>query len=222
MKYRNLEGQVFGRLTVKSYAGSIGSAQHATWKCECECGGYVVARGAYLRQGRIVSCGCRRKETQYPARPLPAGVTKTRGYRIWYGMKRRCEQPSKKDHLYMGKGIKICDRWQDPLAFLEDMGQPPKGTSIDRIDGSKGYSPENCRWATPKVQANNTSANTRIAFDGRIMTIAEWAELLGIKANTLTYRIRRGWSIADALTRNVQQARRMAWNTPALEPAPRH
>lgn len=203
MKYRDLAGQVFGRLTVKSHAGSIGSAQHAAWSCECECGGFVVVRGAYLRQGRIVSCGCRKRETQYPSLPLPMGLTKTRGYRIWDGMKRRCEQPTKKQHLYMGKGIKVCERWQDPLAFLADMGQPPAGASIDRIDGDKDYSPENCRWATPKAQANNSAANVRLAFDGRTMTISEWAESTGIKANTLVYRIRRGWSVADALTRHV-------------------
>ena len=203
MKYLDMTGKVFGRLTVKAYGGSRGSAKHAAWYCDCTCGTTdVIVRGAYLRQGRIVSCGCRAEETKYPrVSEIPSEMKKTRWYSIWCGMRTRCKnENNKKAHLYAKKGIRVCERWNDPMAFLEDMGQPPPRASIDRIDGNKGYEPDNCRWATSKQQANNCASNLKLSFSGETKNLSEWAASAGIKANTLGYRIRRGWGIERALT----------------------
>jgi hypothetical protein len=116
-------------------------------------------------------------------------------------MNGRCKVGNKwaKPHLYVGKGITVCDRWKDFLFFLEDMGEAPDGHSIDRINGNKGYEPGNCRWATPKIQANNMSSNHVIEYKGQSQTLQTWADQIGIRSNTLLYRLKRGWSVERAM-----------------------
>lgn len=116
----------------------------------------------------------------------------------------RCSDASfgKTRKLYYEKGIRVCERWMKFENFLEDMGIPKKHQSIDRKDGGKGYEPRNCRWADDKAQANNTSANLIITLNGVSLTASEWSDKTGIKANTIVYRIRRGWNADRALEKN--------------------
>jgi hypothetical protein len=197
---KDITGLKFGNLTVvsreKNNAGGT-----AMWLCVCDCGEKRIVEGTGLRAGRNKSCGCkspRFKSTKFPDHPLK----QTRTYKIWYGMQRRCyEAKSEKEKkLYANKGIIVCDRWIESFDnFLNDMGKAPLRHSIDRIDGNKGYSPENCRWATAKIQANNTSSNRIITAKGRTMTLSQWGEATGQKPNTILTRLRRGWSVERAL-----------------------
>jgi hypothetical protein len=133
----------------------------------------------------------------------------SRTYRVWAGIRTRCVNP--KDTAYQnygGRGITICDRWKDSYEnFLEDMGERPgKEYSIDRIDNEKGYSPDNCKWATRKEQHRNTRRNVWIEFNGQRKVASDWAAEYGISATTLKYRIfKAGWDVEKALTTPTKQ-----------------
>ena len=105
-------------------------------------------------------------------------------------MKQRCLNPNSKRYpRYGGRGITICTRWLDFANFLEDMGEVPEGKSIDRINNDGNYEPSNCRWATKYEQANNTSRNRTYSYLGKTLTIAQWAEALGLSYKTLISRL---------------------------------
>lgn len=114
----------------------------------------------------------------------------------------RCHNPKATGYEnWGGRGIHVCERWrEDFYNFLEDMGSRPVGMTLDRIDNNAGYYKENCRWVTQKEQCNNTSKNIWLEHNGTKKTITQWAESMGMKVNTLQYRLYRGWSIERALT----------------------
>lgn len=132
------------------------------------------------------------------------GLCNTRLYSIWQTMKQRCGNPKRSNYKYYGKkGITVCEEWQNSfLAFREwaiNNGYSDRLT-IDRIDLHKGYSPENCRWATPKQQQNNISTNRKLSYYGETHTVMQWAEKYNISANMIYKRIYRGWDVERALT----------------------
>jgi hypothetical protein len=125
----------------------------------------------------------------------------------------RCNSPGNTGFArYGGAGIKICARWRKFENFYADMGERPEGKTLDRIDGSKGYEPGNCRWATRAEQANNTRTNRRLSFQGRTQTLTQWAVELGVRAPSLQARLHRGWSAERALTTPMGPARRTKLN----------
>lgn len=207
-----MTGSVFGALTVTGREKNLSDGT-AVWKCICECGEIRVIPGNSLRAGRNKSCGCRSPRFT-SERTKKHGMSLSRIYGIWLGMIARCSETStgKARKLYYDKGIRVCERWLKFENFLEDMGTPEQHQSIDRKDGSKGYEPENCRWADGKVQANNTSRNLIITLNGISLTASEWSDKTGIKANTIVYRIRRGWTPDRALEKtptNIWTKRKM-------------
>jgi hypothetical protein len=121
-------------------------------------------------------------------------------------MTQRCTNSNHDSYpRYGGRGIEICERWRLFENFLADMGQPPSNEhTLDRIDGSLGYSPENCRWASSIEQANNTSRNRWLTFNGVVRTVAQWAMELGCRPQLIDQRLRRGWSVERALGGHVQ------------------
>lgn len=109
-------------------------------------------------------------------------------------MRRRCNNPRELEyHNYGGRGITVCDEWQNFENFYKDMGDPPLGMSIDRIDNNKGYYPENCRWANAATQSNNKRNTIHITFDGKTKTISDWSKEKGVKTDIIRYRLRKGW-----------------------------
>ena len=126
-------------------------------------------------------------------------------YHAWTSMRERCESPTCRSWLgYGGRGIKICLRWKEFPNFLADMGPKPTGKSLDRINNEGNYEPSNCRWATPKEQANNIRTNNLISFNGVTQSLSLWAEAVGIKRTTLRMRLTKsGWSIEKTLTTKV-------------------
>lgn len=149
----DITGQKFGRLTVTGKSARL-SLAGALWECSCDCGGVTVANSLKLRTGKTQSCGCYRKEI---LDQTTHGLSnKSRTYRTWKEMRNRCNNPNADNwKWYGGRGIKIYPQWDDYLVFLADMGERPKGKTLDRKDGDLDYSPENCRWATAKEQAVN-------------------------------------------------------------------
>lgn len=119
-----------------------------------------------------------KKRTEYH------GFYHTKFHNSWRSMKARCNGTSgnQSNRKYHDKGIRYCEKWETFFGFKEDMFDSYiEGYSIDRIDNSKGYTKENCRWATAKQQANNISTNVKLLFNGEIKTLSEWSDFLGIK-----------------------------------------
>lgn len=127
-------------------------------------------------------------------------------HKTWEGMRQRCLNPkSPSFERYGGRGITICPEWvTDFEQFCEDMGPRPKSCTLDRIDNNKGYSPDNCRWATPIMQANNTTRNVYVTYNNQTLTVIEWTRLLGLKETTLRVRLERGWSLERALFKSPE------------------
>jgi hypothetical protein len=110
-------------------------------------------------------------------------------------MRSRCNNPNVPAFPnYGGRGIKVCARWDDFPNFLADMGEPPPGMSIDKIDNNRGYSPENCRWLSMADQNRNCRDNVYLTVRGETKCLSEWARSSGISQQTLSRRMAKGWT----------------------------
>lgn len=126
----------------------------------------------------------------------------TRVWRIWRGMRDRCNNPKNRAYpAYGGRGITVCERWQSLANFKADMGDPPAGLTLDRIDNDKGYSPENCRWATPLEQSRNRRSVRILTLNGETLPLPTWADRAGLTVRQLRQRLDAGWDLARALAR---------------------
>ena len=197
--FKNLTGKRFGRLLVTGCTGKKNRAGNYLWLCQCDCGNEVIRDNRLLSTGRTKSCGCLRSETVRKLRTVhgyAVGATHNPTYTSWKQMTQRCfNNRSRKHSEYGARGIKVCESWRNFGNFLADMGERPAGRTIDRIDNNGNYEPGNCRWATVEQQNNNVW----IEFRGEKRTITQWARRIGIRRTALSHRLRRGWSINEAL-----------------------
>lgn len=199
----DLTGQRYGKLTATFFAGKNKHGQ-TQWLCRCDCGYKTVVTTGHLRSGHTKSCGCAAIETARKNHTTH-GMGKTRLYRIWSNIKSRCENPGSSVYeRYGGRGITVCDEWRDSFQSFKDWAEEngyKDNLTIDRIDNNGEYSPENCRWATPKEQGNNKRNNHLIEINGETKTLSQWCDLYGLSSDLVKQRINKlGWSPLMAFT----------------------
>ena len=187
-------GHKFSRWTVLQRVTN-GHAGQTRWLCRCECGTKKTVMAGNLTRRISESCGCLSRE-----RNTKHGMTNTRLHRVWRSLRERCNNPRSRDYpKYGGRGIKVCNRWNDFENFAADMGERPSDRlSIDRINNHGHYEPGNCRWATTKQQLRNTRQNRLLTFCGETRPLIEWSEITGVAVERLRSRIKRGWPVERA------------------------
>lgn len=192
----DLTGKMFGRWTVLREDGRKQMGGHndrkVMWLCHCECGIERSVQAGNLLSGLTKSCGCLNLEL-CKSRATTHGMSDTREFKNWLLMIDRCtNKNNKRWNRYGGRGIKVCARWLDFSLFYADMGNKPKGLTIERINNDGNYEPGNCRWATPTEQQRNKRSNRILEAFGRKQILAEWERELGMSASLLHYHLRSG------------------------------
>ena len=184
----NLQGKVFGRLTVIKRAGTDKNG-HVLWLCKCSCGTEKVIPSSPLKEGKTKSCGCYLRERAYIH-----GGHDTRLYRIYYNILARTEsrKTDRAFKYYGDRGIKMCDEWRNNFKIFQEWAISngySDNLEIDRIDNMKGYSPDNCRWVDRYEQIKNRSNSRMITYNGKTQLASEWAREIGMNYKTFLQRL---------------------------------
>lgn len=184
----SIVGERFGRLVAHNEHDDAPPSIRK-YVCTCDCGNTVSVAACSLVSGASKSCGCLHRDVI-----TKHGNYKSPTYSSWVAMVSRCTNPSCGPYKhYGGRGVRVCDRWLNSFqAFLDDMGERPQGTSIDRVNGSLLYSKETCKWSTRKEQIENRAVTIYVDFNGVRMTLKTASELSGIRYVTLRGRYARG------------------------------
>lgn len=214
----DLTGQKFGRLMVieKAEKPPHSRDRHSYWLCRCECGNISRVAADKLKNGSTRSCGCLKAELDteriktYGKPNLKHGLCNSRIYNIYNHMISRCYKKNDRKYKdYGGRGITVCSEWRDSFQRFCDWAMANGYTdelSIDRIDNNNGYSPDNCRWATFKQQANNKRTNKTVTIKGETMTIAQAAEKAGVSTQTMWWRVENGKRGEELLERRIKRS----------------
>ena len=153
----------------------------------------------HLSTGHTKSCGCLRAKAMSMTM-MTHGMSDSKEHNIWQSMRSRCLNPFNRHYAdYGGRGITICERWQDFSLFLADMGLKPEGKSLDRIDNNGPYSPDNCIWSSQTEQCRNTRTNRYEMYNGQFILLKEISEQTGIPYKLIHARLARGLNIEQAL-----------------------
>lgn len=207
MKITDRTGHRYERLIVTARAPNAGPKDtNARWYCRCDCGRQSIAYGQDLARGKVKSCGCLNASRIYKH-----GMARTPIHRVWISMRHRCENKFNASyHNYGGRGIFVCDEWQDFAQFYADMGQCPDGHTLERIDNNGPYSKANCRWATGVEQHNNKRTNRFVTAFGKTQTIAQWSAEFGVPWTTIRMRIEKlGWTNEQSVSEPKRQGRKL-------------
>lgn len=196
-------GRRFGRLTVEQLDTFRKKTNRRYWLCRCDCGRVTSANTTDLKSGKCKSCGCLKAEWLKNHATLH-GESRTKLYGVWNAMKARCYNPNAARYpRYGARGIEVCDEWRHDYYSFKDWAIAngyAEGLTIDRVDVNGNYCPDNCRWITSAEQMKNMSSNRMLTHNGETHTLSEWAKMVGITAPTLSKRLKRGWSLEQALT----------------------
>lgn len=203
--YKNMIGFKVGRLEVVSFSHTTGTRH---WLCRCECGNEKVISGASLRTKKpTLSCGCLIRSGIPNSKH---GMSNTPTYETYRAMRKRCESKNDIEYPnYGGRGITVCEGWETFDGFFADMGVRPKGETLDRLDTDGNYCKENCRWSTPKEQAMNRRNSVTLTVDGVEKHITEWADISGVRWETIKGRISHGWDIEKAIFTNTNNHQKL-------------
>ena len=199
--FQNLIGVKSGKLTVINGPFKKDGKPGRFWLCKCDCGktlNHYIGSNS-ITKNRSQSCGCLMVERVKKSNTTH-GLTKTRTYVSWRSMWQRCTDPSHKSYKYY-KDKYPPRRWLSFEMIMLDMGERPPGMSLDRIDGSKPYSPENCRWATNKEQQLNRDTTIVLFINNINMSMKEACRTLGTDYGRAKMRVRNGWIPYDAVTK---------------------
>lgn len=213
MKFEDIIGSVFGKLTVVALQGRD-KWGNIVWNCLCDCGTPTTVNTGSLKSGHKKSCGCLHKDRMREINTIH-GLSRSTTYRSWQHCNGRCYNPKMAGYKdYGGAGITVCDRWREPapqgfLNFLEDMGERPKGHTLNRVKGARVYSKETCEWASLSLQSfdQKLSSNNRSGISGVYWSKNnnKWQVTLGVDGvrvdlgRTLDIDVAREWRRAAEL-----------------------
>lgn len=197
MARKDISGKIFGQLTAINPTGEKNRHGKSLWNCVCSCGNSTVVNVNSLNSGNTKTCGCGKYDGMKiyveSKKKNAFGIHHARARNTWSKMIDRCENSSNADYPnYGGRGISVCARWHILEHFVQDMGDPPIGMTLDRYPNQDGnYEPDNCRWATAQQQARNTRRNVLVDYYGEVICIAELALRTGVIAASLYTKHRR-------------------------------
>ena len=206
----NLIGLSFGKLTVISYEGikeyKCGRKDNL-WKCRCECGNEIILTQSYIKTGKA-SCGCVKREKARKQMTIH-GQHDSKLYNVWNTMKNRCLNPNVKCYnRYGGRGITICEEWKIFTNFMKwayaNGYKDNHDLSIDRIDNNGNYEPNNCRWVTLSIQANNKRNNHKVIYKGELLSINQIEKITGVDHRYICKKLQKGWDIETIITSTPQ------------------
>jgi hypothetical protein len=212
MRKIDIVGKEIGRWTILSEEPK--TKRYIEYVCKCQCGNIKTVCGLSLKSGKSRSCGCINREITR-ARNYRHGMRHTRLYAIWSNMIARCDNKTSSSwERYGARGITVCKPWRNYANFHQDMiasylahvkDHGESRTSIDRINNMRGYSPKNCRWATPSVQSRNRRQIRNITYKGRTLCMKDWALLLGVRYQSIQGRLDRGWSFDKVIKTPIRK-----------------